>query len=244
MPFASFSAAPGAAFHFEGLLQGAYARQDDVLAGTGVAAANDALDRYDVVDNAVNFPAGYASRPSGSAAPFPSNAQLDTAHDAFEGAGHDTPEPRSTFPSSLLNAHEVVLEPEMHGASEAPSTLEGAPTGPAPRGPSSAPAKGAASSARKLYRKNKEQARKTAKKTLLRGSSSQGALLCNPTAVARNLKDIITHQTEFKAASMPHTRPGYQGRVMKGAVKKVYTLEELVGEGSHFGFELRQWDGM
>ncbi|KZP02401.1 hypothetical protein FIBSPDRAFT_970041 [Athelia psychrophila] len=42
---------------------------------------------------------------------------------------------------------------------------------------------------------------------------------------------------------MPHVKTGYQGARDKGGVKRVYTLPELVGEGSKFGFDLRKWDG-
>ncbi|KZP13563.1 hypothetical protein FIBSPDRAFT_753265 [Athelia psychrophila] len=122
--------------------------------------------------------------------------------------------------------------------------MRSAPTDPTPSRAPSAPTKGAAASARKPYRKKKEKDRKTAKKALLRRSSSQGAVLCNPTAVARNLKDLLAHQTGFITAGMPHTAPGYQGRSTKGAVKRVYALEELVGEGSKFGFDLKRWDGI
>lgn len=251
-PFATFSAAPGAAFNFEGLLQCAYARQDDALAGIG---GDGALDPDDAVDNAVDFPAGRTTCPlnpaassdthsaTNAATPL-SNALPDMAPDALEGATHDAPGSCGALAPRPPNAQTNAPERAMPSASESPSTLQGAPAGATPCGSTSAPTKGAAASARRLYRKKKDQGRKTAKKTLLRGSSSQGALLCNPTAVARNLKDLLTHQTGFKAASMPHTGPGYQGRATKGAVKRVYGLEELVGEGSKFGFDLRQWDGM
>lgn len=243
-PFASFSAGPGAAFDFEGLLQCACARQDDALAGIGAADGDDAPDRDDAVDDAVDFPADGAAHRLDPATTILPNAQLNAAQDALEGAMHGAPGPPAALAPPPPSAQTNALERATHSASEPPSTLRDAPAGQSPRGSPSASTAGAAVSARKLYRKNKERARKTAKKTLLRGSSGQGALLCNPTAVARNLKGLLTHPTGFKTASMPHTAPGYQGQRTKGAVKRVYALEELIGEGSKFGFDLKQWDGM
>lgn len=207
----SFSAAPGAAFDFEGLLRGAYARQDDALAGTSVSGGGDALGPDDIVDNAIDFPTDHTSQP------------LD--------------------PASLPPAVDLAPPRTNASAPGPPGALDVAAAEGQHDG-TTAPTHGPETSARRLYRKKKEKGRKSAKNALLRTSSSQGPLLCNPTAVARNLKDLLTHQTGFKTSSMPHTAPGYQGRNAKGAVKKVYSLEELVGEGSKFGFDLKRWDGM
>lgn len=51
------------------------------------------------------------------------------------------------------------------------------------------------------------------------------------------------HQTQFATDAMPHTKTSYQGLRGSGAVKRVYGLEELVGEGSKFGMDLKHWDG-
>lgn len=42
---------------------------------------------------------------------------------------------------------------------------------------------------------------------------------------------------------MLHMKTSYQGLRGSGMAKRVYGLEELVGEASKFGMELKHWDG-
>ena len=51
----------------------------------------------------------------------------------------------------------------------------------------------------------------------------------------------IRTANDANKASRVHT--GYTGRDHGSRSKKLYTLDELIGKGSKFGFTLQKWDG-
>jgi len=50
-------------------------------------------------------------------------------------------------------------------------------------------------------------------------------------------------RTEIDSAQSSHINTGFTGLDNRERHKKLYSLEELVGEGSKFGFKLQTWDG-
>jgi hypothetical protein len=52
-------------------------------------------------------------------------------------------------------------------------------------------------------------------------------------------------QTDLHMRKLRATKPGYIGLrdSSKGSDKHIYSLDQMVGDGSEFGFELRAWDG-
>ncbi|KZP33928.1 hypothetical protein FIBSPDRAFT_943028 [Athelia psychrophila] len=144
-------------------------------------------------------------------------------------AGDDAPTATSQAPPPTLSPPGVIpptLSPS--GAPSAPSAPANAPT-PTVAGEGStstavappAPAKSARSC-----------------------GGSQATLIAKCALNARHLAAAVEPQeTGFTTTSMPHVKTGYQGARDKGAMKRLYTLPKLVGEGSKFGFDLRKWDG-
>jgi hypothetical protein len=64
-----------------------------------------------------------------------------------------------------------------------------------------------------------------------------------PATVKKHVAHADPVSTALNASDLPAASTGYTAVLEKTHGKKVYRLEELVGEGSKFGFELRQWDG-
>ncbi|KAH9917197.1 uncharacterized protein B0H18DRAFT_1123790 [Fomitopsis serialis] len=58
-----------------------------------------------------------------------------------------------------------------------------------------------------------------------------------------HLKDGLSIGTNLAAEGLPHTSGAYTGGRESRASRRQYELDDLVGEGSHFGFELVRWDG-
>lgn len=231
----TISARPSARFNFAHLLHAAFAREDGLTknpAADAVAVDDAAME----VDGAVAEGMGtdgdatedecagcntvHSERPNDTmqraATPVP-KCTADAACRSPTGCNHPIPFPDSTAPHST-------------------STAAPLPTSPAPK-PS-----------RKEWRRIKEKrhksAKRDAKKLLLQASSSQGALLANHALVTRHLEAAVNaHQTALASADLPHTATGYQGLKGDGEEKRLFGLEELVGEGSRFGFDLERWDG-
>lgn len=107
-------------------------------------------------------------------------------------------------------------------------------------------AKASAISADKAWRLAKEKRRSARKKLQLRGSSSQGHLAANPSLVRRCLAAALAMprppKKDFSVDAMPHASTGYLG-VAEKIEARDFGLEELVGEGSEYGFELRRFRG-
>lgn len=125
-----------------------------------------------------------------------------------------------------------------------PTTMATPPISPPP--PFVPPARQTSTiSAEKAWRRDKERKRRIRKKQQLHTSSSQGILAANPRLVQRCLTAALTSplpSRDFLASKMPHAATGYLGLPQKIEFRD-FGLQELVGEGSKYGFELRRCVG-
>lgn len=97
---------------------------------------------------------------------------------------------------------------------------------------------------RRVKEKRHKSVKRDAKKLLLRVSSSQGALLANPALVTCHLEATVNaHRAALASANLLHTATGYQGLKGDGEGGRLFGLEELVGKGSRYRFDLERWDG-
>jgi len=74
-------------------------------------------------------------------------------------------------------------------------------------------------------------------------AASYGDFVVKPHLVHKHIKKpekLI--RTGLNAMDMPHASTGYLGKRDSGGAKLIFQLEELVGKGSQYGFELRKWD--
>jgi len=94
------------------------------------------------------------------------------------------------------------------------------------------------------YRKAKGKAREKLKAQRLREAAPYGHFSVKRHQVDKYIKELGNPiQTDPDAQDMPHASTSYLGVRDSGGLKKVFRLNELVGDGSTYGFELRKWDG-
>lgn len=94
-----------------------------------------------------------------------------------------------------------------------------------------------------IYRKQKGKRREKLKKELRQAASRHGYHAAKPAAISKHIKPAKPHRTLQISEDLPHVRTAYLGARDKGGSKKVFRLEEVVGSGSKFGFDLKKWDG-
>jgi hypothetical protein len=94
------------------------------------------------------------------------------------------------------------------------------------------------------YRKAKGKAREKLKVQRQRDGAPYGSFAVKLRQVNKYVKEPGSQiQTPLDVHDMPHTSTSYLGIRDSGGLKKVFGLDELVGNGSSYGFELRKWDG-
>jgi hypothetical protein len=94
------------------------------------------------------------------------------------------------------------------------------------------------------YRKAKGKAREKLKAKQRRDAAPYGDFVVKPRLVNKHIKKPDKSiRTRLNAMDMPHASTAYLGKRDSGGAKRTFRLEELVGEGSRYGFELRKWNG-
>lgn len=101
-----------------------------------------------------------------------------------------------------------------------------------------------AGTAEQAYRKAKGKARRRLKDQKRRDTAPYGDIMVKPRLVEKHIKTPATPiRTRLDAHNLPHTSTSYLGMRDSSLAGKVFQLDELVGEDSMYGFELRKWDG-
>ena len=70
-----------------------------------------------------------------------------------------------------------------------------------------------------------------------------GEYAVKPSVLNRHVRPAAAIQSELKTKKLKHTKNAWTGARDKGGYKRVFTLDEMVGEGSIFNFRLERWDG-
>jgi hypothetical protein len=77
-----------------------------------------------------------------------------------------------------------------------------------------------------------------------RDAAPYGDFAIKPRLVNKHIKNHAKPvQTAINASNMPHASTAYMGKQDSDGAKHIFQLDELVGEGSEYKFELRKWDG-
>jgi hypothetical protein len=93
------------------------------------------------------------------------------------------------------------------------------------------------------YRKARRKAREKLEAKQRRDAASYGDFVVKPRLVNKHIKKPEKSIcTGLNAMDMPHASTGYLGKRDSGGAKHIFQLEELVGKGSQYGFELRKWN--
>jgi hypothetical protein len=77
-----------------------------------------------------------------------------------------------------------------------------------------------------------------------KAAASYGEHAIAPAIIDRYVLPATPIQTDLQVLNLRHTRNGYTGARDPGGHNRVFTLQELVGKDSIWGFNLKRWDGM
>ena len=67
--------------------------------------------------------------------------------------------------------------------------------------------------------------------------------MVKPRLVNKHVRPAAAVDVKFDSMKLRHMKSAYTGGRLKGSPKRVYSLDELVGDGSAFKFRLETWDG-
>jgi hypothetical protein len=70
-----------------------------------------------------------------------------------------------------------------------------------------------------------------------------GDYVVKPRLVNKHARPAAAVDVKFDAMKLRHTKSAYTGGRVKGSPRRVYSLDELVGDSSKFKFRLEIWDG-
>ena len=67
--------------------------------------------------------------------------------------------------------------------------------------------------------------------------------MVKPRVINKHVRPALAVDVKFDAMKLRHVKSAYTGGRFKGNAKRVYRLDELVGDDSKFKFRLETWDG-
>ena len=70
-----------------------------------------------------------------------------------------------------------------------------------------------------------------------------GDYMVKPSVLNRYVHPAVAIQSELRTKKLKHTKNAWTGARDKGGYKHMFTLDEMVWEGSIFNFQLERWDG-
>jgi hypothetical protein len=74
-------------------------------------------------------------------------------------------------------------------------------------------------------------------------AAGHGDYVVKPRIINKYIWPAVAAGVTFDALKLRHTKSAYTGGRLKAASRRVYGLDELVGERSTFKFKLEKWDG-
>ena len=92
-------------------------------------------------------------------------------------------------------------------------------------------------------RKKRGHAKRAMQRMEQKRAAPFGEYAVKPSVLNRHVRPAAAIQSELKTKKLKHTKNAWTGARDKGGYKRVFTLDEMVGEGSIFNFQLERWDG-
>jgi hypothetical protein len=159
-----------------------------------------------------------------------------------------SPTPLSPIPDELLQSpcRSAVLgttcpaspEPLPHGTMSVPLLTSGVKAKPPPRGAPKYPR----GSAEDALRKKRGKAKRAMQRLKEKRAAPLGHYAIKPAVIKHHVRPAAAIATKLNTTKLQHTKNGWTGARDKGGFKRIFTLDEMVGENS-FGFRLERWDG-
>jgi hypothetical protein len=182
--------------------------------------------------------------------PFDPIAPSEGTHfdrDDREGLPLDPMVPTLSSPSPLLPPPSKPTNPTNSASLLPPSlsqdpspSLTSTPIPPthAPKKPKSTPG-----SADDIRRKKRANSKRAMRRLEEKRAASYGDYVVKPQVINKYIRPAVAIDVKLDALKLRHTKSAYTGGWLKSAARRLYTLDELVGEGSKFKFKLEKWDG-
>jgi hypothetical protein len=113
------------------------------------------------------------------------------------------------------------------------------PSAPPPR----KPLKHTHGSVEDIRRKNRGKSKRAIKRLEEKRAAPYGLYAVKPNALNRHVRSATAIKTTLNPRKLGATKSGWTGTRDQGGYKRVFTLDEMVGETSIFKFKLERWDG-
>ena len=91
-------------------------------------------------------------------------------------------------------------------------------------------------------RKGRANAKRAAVRLATKRAAPYGDYMVKPRIINKHVRPATAVDVKFDAMKLRHTKAGYTGGHLKSG-RRIYRLDELVGDSSIFKFRLETWDG-
>jgi hypothetical protein len=98
-------------------------------------------------------------------------------------------------------------------------------------------------SAEDIRRKKRANAKRAVKRLEAKRAVPYGDYAVKPRIINKYVRSSTAIGVKFDATKLRHTKHAYTGGRPESHPKKIYSLNELVGNNSRFKFRLERWDG-
>jgi hypothetical protein len=92
-------------------------------------------------------------------------------------------------------------------------------------------------------RKKRGHAKRAMQRMEQKRAAPLGDYAVKPAILNRHVRPATAIRSELKTKKLKHTKNAWTGARDKGGYRRVFTLDEMVGENSIFTFQLERWDG-
>lgn len=98
-------------------------------------------------------------------------------------------------------------------------------------------------SADDMRRKNRANTKRAMRRLEEKRATGYGDYVVKPRIINKYIRPAAAVDVKFDAMKLRHTKSAYTGGRIKAPSRRVYNVNELVGEDSIFKFKLKKWDG-
>jgi len=164
----------------------------------------------------------------------------DTEGCAFEAVSV----PSLSCPLSLLpRAANTLASPPQSEPSHTTTNAPVSQPSTSPESPAYELPKYAHGSIENSLRKKRGHAKRAMQRLERKHGAPFGDYVVKPSILNRHVRPASAIQSGLKTKKLKHTKNAWTGARDKGGHKRIFTLDEMVGEGSIFNFRLERWDG-
>jgi hypothetical protein len=94
-----------------------------------------------------------------------------------------------------------------------------------------------------IRRKGRANAKRAVARLATKRAALYGDYMVMPRIINKHVRPATAVDAAFDAMKLRRTKSAYTGGRLKSGAKRIYRLDELIGDGSTFKFRLETWDG-